>query len=63
MSQATRFKTREEVCSLKQQHFNGIKGRVTSICKNITRVFDATCQKFNKKCKSNRLRVDKKFKF
>ena len=55
---------REEVCSMKQrQNFKGIKGKVTSICKNISRVFDATCQKFNKKSKSNRLRVEKKLKF
>ena len=40
VSQATRWKTREEVCSVKQrQNFKDIKGKVTSICKIISRVF------------------------
>ena len=49
-------KTREEDCSWKQrQNFKGIKGKVTSARKNI-------CQEFNKKSKSNWLRVEKKLK-
>ena len=63
VSQATDTKTREEVCSMGQRRkFKGIKGKVSSICKNISRVFGATCQKFNGKSKSNRLRVEKKLK-
>ena len=53
MSQATHWKTREEVCSVKPgQNFKSTRGRVTNICKNISRVFDATWQKFNKKVAS-----------
>ena len=37
-----------------------IKGEVTSICKNIRGVFDATCLEFNKKSKSNRFHEKKK---
>ena len=55
VSQATRWKTREEVCSLKQRgNFKGILGKVTNICKTVSREFGATCQKFKKKFKSNR---------
>ena len=51
---------REEDCSTKQrQNFKGIKCKITKICKNTSRVFGATCQKFNKKSKSDRLRVEK----
>ena len=50
MSQATHWKNREEICSVKQiQNIKGIKGKVTSVCNNTSREFDATCQKFNKK--------------
>ena len=52
---------KEEVCSVKQRrNMKGIKGAVTSICKNIRRVFGATGQKFNLKSNSNRLRVERK---
>ena len=54
------WKTREQVCSVKQrQTFKGINGKVMNTCKKISRVFNATCLKFNKKSKSIRLRVDK----
>ena len=44
-SQATHWKAREEVCSMKQrQRSKGVKGEVTCICRNISRVFGATCQ-------------------
>ena len=57
MSQATHWKTREEVCCVKErQNFKGIKGKATSMCKNISRVFD-------QKSKADRLRVEKKLKF
>ena len=50
VSQATRWKTREEVCSLEQrQNLKGMKGMATSICKYIGRGFGTTCQKFNRK--------------
>ena len=35
------------------------KEKVTSILKNISMVFDTTCQKTNNKSKSNKLRVTK----
>ena len=64
MLQATHWETREEVCSVKRrQNFKGIKSKVTSNGKNTSRMFGATCQKFNKKSKSNKLRVEKKLKF
>ena len=56
---------REEVCPMKQrQNFTGIKGKITNICQNVSRVFDASCQKLNKKSKSKfkRLRVEKKLR-
>ena len=34
----------------------------TTECKNVSRKFGATCQKFNKKSNSNRLREEKKLK-
>ena len=59
---ATHWTTRE-VCSMKQrQNFKGIKGQVTSIGKNIRRMFGATRKMFNKKSKSNRLRVERMLK-
>ena len=44
-----------------RQNFKSIKGKVANICKNISKVFDATCQKFNNKSKSNRLLLKKKW--
>ena len=41
------------------QNFKSSKGNVTSILKNISMVFDTTCQKTNNKSKSNKLRVTK----
>ena len=55
---------RAKVCSVKQQqNLKGTRGTVTNMCKNISRVFDATCEKFNNTSKSNRLRVGKKWTF
>ena len=64
VSQATRWKTIEEVCSMKQiRNFKGVRGKVTNMCKNISRELRAMCQNFiNKKSKSNRLREEKKLK-
>ena len=43
------WKTRQEVCSVKQrQNFKSINGKVTIICKSISKAFDATCHNFNK---------------
>ena len=53
---------RRNFLSCANQNSKGITGNVTNICKNISTVFDATCQKFNKKSKPNRLRVAKKLK-
>ena len=39
----------------------GIKGKVISICNDISRELCAICQMFHKKSKSNRFRVEKKF--
>ena len=53
--QVTHRNTKVEVCSVKQwKNFKGNEGRITNICKNISSVFDATCQKFTSKSKSNR---------
>ena len=44
--QATQRKFREEVCSVEQvKNFKDMKDKLMSICKNISNVFDATCQK------------------
>ena len=55
VSQAIHWKTREELCSMRQlQNFQGRKGNVTSICKNTSREFEAICHKFNMKSLSNK---------
>ena len=47
------WRTRQEVCSVKQrQNFKSINGKVTIICKSISKAFDATCHNFNKTFKS-----------
>ena len=47
--------------SRKSSRAKGIESKVTSKSKNISRVCDPTCQKSNKKSKSNRLHAEKKF--
>ena len=57
MSKATHRKTREDVCSAKQrQSFKHFRGKVTNTCKNINRVFNATCQRshYQNLCTRNR---------
>ena len=55
VSQATHWKSREEICSVKQiQKFKDIKGRI-----NTSKTLNAMCQKFKMKLKVGKLRVEK----
>ena len=58
VSQATHWKSRDEICSVKQiQKFKDTKGRI-----NTSKTFNAMCQKFKMKLKVGKLRVENKLK-
>ena len=45
-----------------RQKFKSIRGKVTTICINISREFCTICQKLNNKSKSSRMRAEKMLK-